>query len=139
MRSRSRTSIALATLLAVAPLTSSCHGARPDVDGRASVSLGRTITGEEIARSGVLNAYDAVSHLRPQLLAGRGPTSVRSTRSEAPEVYVDGLLAPGLETLTQIPASQVLEIKYLSAAEAMNRFGNNHLGGALLVRTGRRQ
>jgi hypothetical protein len=53
-----------------------------------------------------------------------------------PRVYVDGTpLGEGLGVLRQMRPDDVLEIHYLSAADATQRFGTGNSGGAILVQT----
>ena len=78
-------------------------------------------------------AHDVVRQLRPMWLQLR---SVGGTREE-PVVYVDNMQRGGLSALTELPASAVLEIRYLSATDATTRLGTGHRAGAILLTTRR--
>ncbi len=89
------------------------------------------ITAEEIAAVPVQNAYDAVSRLRPSFFTTQGGT----TRTHAVQVVVDGIPQGGVNALRNIIASEVVEIRRMSAADATMRWGTGYSGGAILVRT----
>ncbi len=98
------------------------------------------LTAEEIAAAGVRNAYDAVKHLRPRWLTHSGATALQHTIrvivDDVPYFDPSGLdSAGGPAALRGINASEVLEIRFLSAEEATMRFGTGYTAGALLVRT----
>lgn len=93
----------------------------------------RVLTAEEISTIPVVTAYEAVQRLRPQFLRWtRGPEDPAHRLL----VYVDGLRRGGVEELNRLPASLVLEIRFLSAPEATARYGTGHPVGALEIRTG---
>ncbi len=98
------------------------------------------LTAEEIAAAGVRNAYDAVSRLRPGWLihsgTTRAPHSIRVIIDDTPYMDPSGdAVAGSSAALRGIQASEVLEIRFLSAEEATMRFGTGYTAGALLVRT----
>ena len=51
------------------------------------------------------------------------------------EVYVDGARFGGIESLSLIQATPILEIRFLSASEATSRFGTGNSGGAIVITT----
>ena len=91
-------------------------------------------------------AYDIVRALRPNMLAqhgfARGPQSRAATweSSTGIKVYLDGFRWGGVESLANIPASNVQEVRWLSAIDATIRFGTGNVAGAIAVtsRTGAR-
>lgn len=95
--------------------------------------VSRVLRAEEIATIPVTTAYEAVRQLRPQFLR-----STRGPGDSAPRVvvYVDGVRRGGVEELKRVPASLVLEIRFLTASEATTLYGTGHGGGALEIRTG---
>ena len=97
------------------------------------------ITSEEIAESmaktPMRNAHDIIKYLRPSFLRVRGTTSARSTGSTLPVVYLDNIRFGALSNLQNIMAEQVAEIRYLSPSDATFRFGGNHTGGAILIKS----
>lgn len=78
------------------------------------------------------DAEAAVHTLRRHWVAGRD-----GSRTATPPVFVDGILMMGHNALEQLPAHQVVEIRYLSAIEATARFGNQFRSGVILVATTR--
>lgn len=98
----------------------------------------QVIAREELKKASYTNAFDAVSQLRPNWLASARQRS--STEREAAGaagvlvVYVDGTRLGGLETLRQIPLSELAEIQYYDAREATNLFGTGHPAGAINVK-----
>ena len=89
------------------------------------------ITSEEMAEAHVLSAYDAVAQLRPSFLISQGGT----TRSHPIQVIVDDVPRGGVSVLRGIQATEILEIRRISASEATQQWGTGYTGGALVVRT----
>lgn len=77
----------------------------------------------------------AIRSLRPEFLA---PPRSRTTRRGAAVtplmVYVEGVRQTGPESLRNITASQVLEVRYLDPTASASQFGPNAGGGAIVVR-----
>ena len=91
-----------------------------------------SITAEEIESAGSYsNAYELVQRTRPQWLRKRGRSNIGF--EGAVKVYVDGSRFGDAESLAQVIASNVAEMKYLRSAKASDRFGMNHDQGAILV------
>jgi hypothetical protein len=115
------------------------------------------ISREELAqaaeRFGVL--YDAVRNLRPHFVQAnnRGPrtTGIGQTgvsgKTEyglggggsnavdaTPTVYIDGVRSGEIEMLKSINTNAVVEVRYLSPAEAETELGPRNEGGAILVK-----
>ena len=80
------------------------------------------ITGEEIVASNAseMTAYDAVARLRPNWLAMHGKAT---HGSEYATVYVDGQRYGSVESLRNIQAYQVADIRYYDITQAGARFG----------------
>ena len=95
------------------------------------------ITEEEIAsRSGIATyAWDVISQLRPHFLSSHGPASLREPDPPRATVYVDELYYGPLESLKSLTAVGIKNIQVLSPYDATTRFGTNHVGGAILIRT----
>ena len=93
------------------------------------------ITAEEIQSASVSTAYEAVQRLRPTFLRGRGQTSITSSGSDLPVVYVNGLRSGSVEQLHTIPAQDVQTIRFISASDATTRYGTGHTGGVIEVTT----
>ena len=92
------------------------------------------ITGEEIVASNAseLTAYDAIARLRPNWLASHGKAT------HGPEyamVYVDGQRYGPAESLRNIQAFAVADIRYYDITQAGARFGiQGGTGGVIEVR-----
>jgi hypothetical protein len=86
-------------------------------------------------------AYELVHALRPRMLASREVVSQTHTpvrigyATSGIKVYLDGLPHGGLESLSMIPASTVLDIARLSAMDATTRYGTGHTAGVIAVRS----
>lgn len=99
------------------------------------------ITQEELDGIDVTDVYQAVQRLRPTMLqAKRGPTTLGAgTRSgggseaDAIQVYIDNQRLGGVSTLSQVPKSEIREVRYLSASEATQRFGTGNAAGAIVL------
>jgi len=121
--------IAIAAMLGCAS-----SGASPISD---TVKVPRTanyITGEEIVASNAseMTAYDAIARLRPNWLAAHGKAT------QGPEyamVYVDGQRYGSAESLRNIQAYYVADIRYYDITQAGARFGvQGGTGGVIEVR-----
>jgi TonB-dependent Receptor Plug Domain len=94
------------------------------------------ILADEIARVGATNALEAIQRLQPRMLAKqRGPSSINFENQTQIAVYLDGTRFGGIETLSLIEATPILEIRFLSASEATFRFGTGNSGGAIVITT----
>jgi len=95
------------------------------------------ITQDEIVASLASDAYDAILKLRTSFLATRGPTSLRSSESAMPAVFVDGMEYGPISSLAQIPASNILEIRLLRSWEATTIYGTGYMAGVIAITTRR--
>jgi len=93
------------------------------------------ITAEEIAGSSVKDAFEAIQLLRPQWLRTRGVSSTSSLEAIEVATYVNGSRYGGVENLRNVPAANVIELRYLNATDATTLYGTGNLGGAILVKT----
>ncbi|MDE3172060.1 MAG: TonB-dependent receptor plug domain-containing protein [Gemmatimonadota bacterium] len=96
------------------------------------------ITESELVSAPYSNAYDAIQHLRPQMLvqrAGSGSSSLTQQSSYAIKVYMDGVPIGGVADLRQIPLAGIKEIRYLGPTEATQRFGTGNVAGAIVIRS----
>ena len=110
--------------LAVAAVFGCAHGsnASDDVPPLPTLRKAVFISSDEIktAHADVGTAYDAVSRLRPNW---RYAT-----------VFVDGQRHGGIDSLRDIPASEVADIRYYDITEAGATFGFKATGGVIDVR-----
>ena len=95
------------------------------------------ITYEEIkaTKTPGWTAWDLIAQTRPNFLRTRGATSLRDTTPVRAVVYVDGVLYGKIESLRNLNVEEIREIEFISAGDATTRFGTDHLGGAILIRT----
>jgi hypothetical protein len=137
-----RPSRALAALPLLALLAAACGAPARTGAYEAPVPASRsTASSYTIVTSGELadfergrSLYDALRHLRPLLLQPQG-TSFGRTAGGAPMVYLDGVRMGDVGSLASLPASQVVEVRFLRPSEARIRLGPEHGAGAIMVRT----
>jgi hypothetical protein len=92
----------------------------------------------EITAQNGTNAFDVISHLRPQYLKTRGRTSIQGTptiASEYASVFVDSQFYGDLNSLRDIASINIKEIRYLPANEAVTRYGMQYGNGVIEIRT----
>lgn len=107
----------------------SAHTAGPSSSGKQR----NLITADEIANSHERNAYELIQALRPSMLTNRGPTSLSNRSDGGIAVFLDDQRFGDLASLAQIPASDVREIRFLSAGEAQARWGTGYPSGVIQV------
>ena len=143
MRSRSYVFLGLLLALGLAACASGGGGTgtRP-VDSNVITLL-------EIQQVRADNAYEIVRQLRPRWLRARGSRGFRSAggadTASAPAgsletgaslvVYLDEVMLGAPSELERISAQQVRSIRFLDASDAQQRFGMNHVQGAIVVST----
>ena len=106
------------------------------------------ITRDELSKPSVVNmtVLDAVRSLRPQFLTNRGMNTIPAKKEDGTQVVdgesgkvhasIDGNKIVPLEELSGIRAGNVVEIRLLSPAAAMQRFGGaSRQGPVILVKT----
>lgn len=124
---------ALSLLAAACAIIGACSS--PGVQaGRPTTR--NVILADDIARVGATNALEAIQRLQPRMLAKqRGPSSINFENQTQIAVYLDGTRFGGIESLSLIQATPILEIRFLSASEATFRFGTGNSGGAIVITT----
>jgi hypothetical protein len=138
---RAQTSLPLALL--AAGLLAGCAVAPSSP--AAAPTRGRLITAEQVRASGATNAFQALErnprHLRIGPMSD-GDLVVRGARSHGspygsgePLLVVDGVRMVDVQALRNIPAQAVASIEFLTASEAMLRYGTGSNNGAIVVRT----
>ena len=68
-------------------------------------------------------------------LRTRGATSLQDLTPVQAVVYLDGVRYGKLESLRTLNIDEIREIEFISAGDATTRYGTDHLGGAILIRT----
>jgi hypothetical protein len=89
----------------------------------------------QAAKGAGWSAYDVIAQLRPEYLRSRGASSVRDPEPPTATVYLDGVRFGNLQTLKSLSGEQIQHIEYINAADATTRFGTDHAGGAIMIRT----
>ena len=125
------------SLVASLPLVS-CASAGASGNTSIAGHNSEIIEESELAGISAQTAYQAVQRLRPQFLNDRNTTpfgtpSGQAERNEALSVYLDAARLGGVDALNTIDISQVHEIRRLSPAEAMQRYGSRQMGTVIAV------
>ncbi len=138
-----------AALCTVASLQTSCGGGNPPsseptpAGATASVSASTrydpdVITLAELEQSslGDVDALAIIKQLRPQYMAFRGNVSGSDqTGAGTVHVMIDNGRLSGPDVLSTIRRSEILEIRYLNASSAAQRFGSvSKAGPVILIR-----
>lgn len=92
------------------------------------------ITEDEIRARHDITAWDLIQSLHPGWLRMRGASSL--SRDSPIVVYVNGMRMGGVQTLREVQASSVVQVRYYDGAEAQTVFGMDHGSGAIVVTTG---
>lgn len=109
----------------------SCTAARPSPSPIAVPSDPHRVSCEELMATREPTLHGALWVSRPSFLRPR------TAWTPGPTLYVDGVATVDLDALYAIALTDVLEVAFLTGPDATTRFGSNHQGGALLVRTRR--
>lgn len=126
--------------------------ARASNDSPTDRRSGREVlTREQIQNAQTGNMYELIQSVRPEWLRTRGTGSMRETaRGSADGIggevsvqpgipairtYLDGSLLGDVDALRSVDPGMIGEARFLSPAEATQRWGAGHLHGAILVLT----
>ena len=115
--------------IAVAVLLGCASASSPGAPRNRSV-----ITDEEIASAHVSSAFDAVERLRPLWLRSHGEMSINTPGTAYANVYVDGQRYGDLNTLRNLLAIQIAEIRYYNGPEGASKFGLQNTAGVIEVK-----
>jgi hypothetical protein len=125
--------------LAAACASSTGGGSAPGATPASSRRDRNLITREELSEDASMSAQsvlDAIRSLRPQYLMERGKNSHSDEEAGRVHASIDGGRIIPLAELEHIHVNSVLDIRYLDAAAAMQKFGGAaHEGPVILVRT----
>lgn len=114
----------LAVLLASVALAAGCATTGAPGDGTPRGSQNHIIEAE-LQPLHQLSAYQAVERLRPRWL--------RSRVGRQAQVVVGGTPGQDLSALRTIRATDIREMRFVSAADATTRYGTGYDGGAIIV------
>jgi hypothetical protein len=119
----------------------SCSGT-PSLSGEEGATVNAPRGSTNLIGRDELDAYpgqsarQVVERLRPSWLRASRGVTLGAGRVFA-QVLVDGALRGDLDQLASLNAADVGEMRYLSPADATNRYGTGFMGGAIEVRTRR--
>lgn len=121
-------------LLAAGMVLTSCARREANVPMEYNANI---ITEAEVIASGAQTAYDVVKKLRSNFVAStRGRTTINNANSpQEPVVFLDEQMFGALNTLKNIPADQVGEIRLYRAWEATTKYGTGFMAGVIAVTT----
>ena len=125
-----RAAAALVLALALAACSSAPAGSAPAAP-RSSRDL---ITREQIEALNATDAYEVVQRIRSEYLRGRGSASINRGPDLA-VVYIDGVKRGGPEALKGFRTTEIQEIRFISGTDATTRYGTDHGGGAIELKT----
>lgn len=83
----------------------------------------------ELRQTQGADLYEALRLSRPRFIRSRAATS------PDPIVYLDGIRTAELGALHTVALPDVVDVRFMSGPDATTRFGTDHVGGALLIRT----
>lgn len=127
MSVRTRAPLVLFPLLVV---LAACASGGGDGGPRRDRNL---ITLEELEDLQQFTLLDAIRRLRPRWLQVSRAVNTRGNPQEFPRVIMDRIPQGELEALGQISVSDVLEVRFLSAADATLKYGTGYAAGAIEV------
>jgi hypothetical protein len=107
---------------------SSCARHNPIDEPRGQTNM---LTRDEIANAPVTTAYEAIDRLRPRFLRPHA-TGGRPATAYA-VVFIDGVRRGALDILRSVAASSVMQVRYLTSADATTRYGLDVEGGVIDV------
>ena len=95
------------------------------------------ITADEIVASHETNAFDVISRLRPLFLRTRGRSSLSAgtNSSDYATVFLDNQMYGDLNTLKNINAEQIRQIRWYSGPDAVQKFGMQYGAGVIAIDT----
>ena len=118
-------------MLAVAALCTAC--ASGGAASRQTIALAPVISRAELRTAGGGTLFEVVRKVRPAFLAYRGATSINTPPSAAVLVVVDGIPLGDADVLRTIQASDVFQVRRLTAVETYQKYGRSVSIGGLEV------
>ena len=79
------------------------------------------------------DAMTAIRQLRPAFFRTRGPMSFQNTTAGQVQISQDYGPLQQLSNLSSVDTRSLVEVRYLNANDAQNRFGINANGGPVIV------
>jgi hypothetical protein len=94
------------------------------------------ITRADMVEKGARNVYDGIRMLHSAWLRPSRSLSSSTQQNPVVAVYRDGSLVGGTSTLRDMSVDSVGRVEYVEPADAVQRFGTDAAGGAIVVHTG---
>ena len=94
-------------------------------------ALRNIITEAELQKAGTASAYDVIARTHANFFRNRGRTSILAKDQARPVVFLNDVEYGVIETLRNIPASRLHEIRFYSGTEAAAKFGSAYSGGVI--------
>jgi len=92
------------------------------------------VTATELATVGDVHLYDALTRVRPTMLQPRIGGGTTGVSAVPVTVFFDGMqMMEGVQSLREIAAKNIAEVRFLEPQQASARFGGNQANGALVV------
>lgn len=109
--------------------------ASPSSDASATRRNRDIITRADLADPGMsaMSVYEAIQSLRPNFLSRRGTQGLLTNESGPVLASVDGAPVIAVEELKRLHVGGVVEIKLLSPAAAMQKFGGSARQGSVIL------
>ncbi len=103
----------------------------------AAASRNQDVIGlAEIQASEAPTALDLIQELRPRwLIQNRGQRSFGEGAQDAPQVILDDIPQPSLDSLGEIPRDAIQEIRMISPRDATFQYGTGFPAGIIKVTT----
>lgn len=125
----------LLAALVVFPGCGSSSGAssQPSV-GPAARPSADVITRDEIERGHWQNAYELIEQRRPSWLRAHGAKTIYGETPEV-QVRIDNSHLGGVNTLRDIPVTEITSIHFVDPVTAAAQWGGDHVNGAIVIST----
>jgi hypothetical protein len=94
------------------------------------------ITRADMQEKNATNVYDGIRMIRASWLRASRSMSSSTQQNPVVAVYRDGSLAGGTGILRDMSVESISKVEYFEPHEAVQRFGTQAAGGAILVTTG---
>ncbi|HEX9937267.1 MAG TPA: hypothetical protein VGB15_09095 [Longimicrobium sp.] len=114
---------------ATAPATATAEAPRPRRNRNE-------ITRADMVEKNATNVYDGIRMIRASWLRASRSMSSSTQQNPVVAVYRDGSLAGGTGVLRDMSVESISKVEYFEPHEAVQRFGTQASGGAILVTTG---
>lgn len=115
--------------IAIVPMSACVHMRQIDETDR------NVITAEQIEAAKVPTAYDVIVKYRANFLTSRGPNSIVLKQPKEPTVYLDNVEYGTINSLRNIPAIQIAQIRFIEGWDAMTKYGSDHVAGVIQIYT----